>query len=102
LRDFYQRALYNQVLGSIEPQKGMVTYFVPLKPGHFKVYSTPDNSFWCCTGTGMENHAKYAESILFHDRQGLYLNLFIASELNWKEKGLMVRQEAPPVVRRVA
>ena len=68
LMDFYERALYNQILGSIEPQKGMVTYFVPLKPGHFKIYSTPDNSFWCCTGTGMENHAKYADTIFFHDR----------------------------------
>ena len=69
LMDFYERALYNQILGSIEPQKGMVTYFVSLKPGHFKVYSTPDNSFWCCTGTGMENHAKYADTIFFHDDQ---------------------------------
>jgi len=93
LMDFYERALYNQILGSIDPQKGMVTYFVPMKPGHFKVYSTPDNSFWCCTGTGMENHAKYADTIFFHDDRSLYLNLFIPSELKWKAKGLTVRQE---------
>ena len=93
LMDFYERALYNQILGSIEPRKGMVTYFVSLKPGHFKVYSTPEDSFWCCTGSGMENHAKYADTIFFHDDQSLYLNLFIPSELKWKAKGLTVRQE---------
>ncbi len=93
LMDFYERALYNQILGSIEPQKGMVTYFVPLKPGHFKVYSTPEDSFWCCTGTGMENHAKYADTIFFHQQCALYVNLFIPAELNWKAKGLTLRQE---------
>ncbi len=93
LMDFYERGLYNQILGSIDLQKGMVTYFVPLRPGDFKVYSTPENSFWCCTGTGMENHAKYADTIFFHDDRSLYLNLFIPSELNWKAKGLTIRQE---------
>jgi len=66
---------------------------VPLKPGAFKTYSTPDDSFWCCVGTGMENHAKYGDTIYFHDDQSLYLNLFIASELNWTRKGLVVAQE---------
>ena len=93
LMDFYERALYNHILGSIDPQRGMVTYFIPLKPGHFKIYSTPDNSFWCCTGTGMENHAKYADTIFFHGQCSLYVNLFIPAELNWKAKGLTVRQE---------
>ena len=57
------------------------------------MYSTPENSFWCCVGTGMENHAKYADTIYFHDETSLYVNLFVASELTWKEKGLRVRQE---------
>jgi DUF1680 family protein len=64
-----------------------------LKPGHFKTYSTPENSFWCCVGTGMENHAKYGDTIYFHDNTSLYVNLFIASELSWPEKNLAVRQE---------
>ena len=91
--DFYERALYNQILGSIEPKKGMVNYFVSLKPGHFKVYSTPEDSFWCCTGSGMENHAKYPETIFYFDERSLYLNLFIPAELRWKARGLTVRQE---------
>jgi len=64
-----------------------------LKPGHFKTYSTPENSFWCCVGTGMENHAKYGDTIYFHGNDSLYVNLFIPSELSWPEKNLVVRQE---------
>ncbi len=91
--DFYERALFNHILASQDPKTGMMIYFASLKPGHFKSYSTPTNSFWCCTGTGMENHAKYADTIYFHDNDSLYVNLFISSELMWKDKGLVVRQE---------
>jgi len=68
-------------------------YFLSLKPGHFKVFNTPLDSFWCCTGTGVENHAKYGDSIYFHDDAALWVNLYIASELTWAEKGLTIRQE---------
>ncbi len=93
LMDFYERALFNHILGSQDPKTGMMLYFSSLRPGHVKVYNTPENSFWCCTGTGMENHAKYGETIYFHDDESLFVNLFIASELAWDEKGIMLRQE---------
>lgn len=91
--DFYERALYNQILASQEPTQGMMIYFASLKPGHFKSYNTPEDSFWCCTGTGMENHARYTDAIYFHGPDSLYVNLFLASQLNWKEQGIEVRQE---------
>ncbi len=91
--DFYERALYNDILASQDPDSDMFTYFMSLKPGHFKVYSTPENSFWCCVGTGMENHSKYGNTIYYHGQDSLYVNLFIASELNWADKGISVRQE---------
>jgi len=91
--DFYERGLYNHILASQDPATGMMCYYVPLRPGAFKTFSKPDDSFWCCVGTGMENHAKYPDTIYFHDDQSLYVNLFIASELNWKEKKVQVRQE---------
>ncbi len=91
--DFYERALYNHILGSIDPDSGMMLYFLSLRPGHFKVYNTPTNSFWCCTGTGVENHAKYGDSIYFHNDDTLWVNLFIPSELAWADKGLTLRQE---------
>lgn len=91
--DFYERALYNHILASQHPEKGMMIYLCSLKPGHFKVFNTPHDSFWCCTGTGFENHAKYGDSIYFHDNSGLWVNLFIASTLDWKEKSVKIRQE---------
>jgi DUF1680 family protein len=92
--DYYERALYNHILGSQNPQTGMVLYYFPLKSGDRKEFATPNDSFWCCVGTGMENHAKYGDSIYFHHGdQTLYVNLFIASELSWAERGLKIRQE---------
>jgi DUF1680 family protein len=91
--DYYERALYNHILASQNPKDGMMCYYVPLRSGSHKTYSTPYNAFWCCTGTGIENHAKYGDSIYFHNDTNLWVNLFIASELNWKAKGLKIRQE---------
>ena len=91
--NFYERALYNHILASQDPERGMFVYLMSLKPGHFKTYSEPEDSFWCCVGTGMENHAKYGDTIYSRGKDALYVNLFIASELNWKERGLVVRQE---------
>jgi DUF1680 family protein len=91
--DYYEIALYNHILGQQDPATGMVAYFLPMLPGAHKVYSTPDSSFWCCVGSGFENHAKYGEAIYYHDQNGVYVNLFIPSELDWKEKGLKLRQQ---------
>jgi len=91
--DYYERALYNHILASQNPQTGMMCYYVPLRSGSIKSYNEPLNSFWCCTGTGVENHAKYGDSIYFHDDTNLWVNLFIASELSFKARGLVLRQE---------
>ena len=91
--DYYERALYNHILASQNPETGMMCYYVPLRSGSSRNYNTPNESFWCCTGTGVENHAKYGDSIYFHNDRELYVNLFIASELNWKAKGIRLRQE---------
>lgn len=93
--DYYERALYNHILASQDPDSGMMCYYVPLRSGSQKSYSQPLDSFWCCTGTGIENHAKYGDSIYFHDGQEtLFVNLFIASELHWRQTGLVLKQEA--------
>jgi hypothetical protein len=90
--DYYERALYNHILASQEPEQGMFAYFISLKPGHFRTYSTPHDSFWCCVGSGMENHTKYGEAIYFRRGDELFVNLFIPSELTWKEKDLVLEQ----------
>jgi uncharacterized protein len=91
--DYYERALYNQILPSQDPRTGMMAYHVPLSGGWFMPFNTPEDSFWCCTGTGVENHAKYGDSIYWHDADGLFVNLFIASEVSWKARGIAVRQQ---------
>lgn len=88
IADYYERALYNQILGQQDPKSGMICYFLPLLSGAYKVYSTRDSSFWCCVGSGFENHSKYGEAIYYHNDKGIYVNLFIPSEVNWKEKGM--------------
>lgn len=90
--DYYERALYNHILAQQDTLSGMVCYFLPLMTGAYKVYSTPEQSFWCCVGSGFESHSKYAESIYFHGDNELFVNLFIPSELSWEEKGLKLRQ----------
>lgn len=91
--DYYERALYNHILGQQDPKTGMVCYFTPLKAGAFRLYSTRDSSFWCCVGSGFESQSKFGEAIYYHDQQGVFVNLFIPSVLTWREKGLQLRQE---------
>jgi DUF1680 family protein len=93
IADFYERALYNHILSSQRPDDGRVIYNLSLEMGGHKRYQRQFNDFTCCVGTGMENHSKYGDSIYFHDDDGLYVNLFIASRLKWEEKGLILRQD---------
>jgi DUF1680 family protein len=89
--DFYERALYNHILASQDHDDGMMCYFVPLRMGTRKEFSDEFNTFTCCVGSGIENHVKYGESIYFKGKDGsLYVNLFIPSRLNWKEKDFHV------------
>ena len=105
IADYYERALYNHILGQQDTLTSMVCYFTPLMTGGYRLYSTRDSSFWCCVGSGFESHAKYQSSIYFKEthpqplpvkegsshQRTLYVNLFIPSELNWD--GTIVRQE---------
>lgn len=90
--DYYERAVYNHILSSQHPGGGFV-YFTPIRPMHYRVYSQPQQSMWCCVGTGLENHGKYGELIYAHTDKDLFVNLFIPSILTWKEKGLVVEQQ---------
>jgi len=92
LMDYYERALLNHILAHQHAKTGMYVYKGFLSPETRKQFSTPFDSFWCCVGTGMENHVKYGESIYFHTDDALYVNLFIASRLTWKERGLTLTQ----------
>lgn len=90
--DYYERALLNHRIGTIHPRTGATQYYLSLTPGAWKTFNTEDKSFWCCTGTGVEEYSKLNDSIYWRDRDGIYVNLFIPSELNWAEKGFRLRQ----------
>jgi hypothetical protein len=91
--DFYERALYNHILASINLERPGFVYFTPIRPQHYRVYSTPDKCFWCCVGTGIENPGRFGEFIYAQATNGLYVNLFIASEITVPNLGLTLRQE---------
>jgi DUF1680 family protein len=90
--DFYERALLNHIRSTQHPD-GRVIYNLSLKPGHHKEYQSPYDGFTCCVGSGMENHVKYGEAIYFHDADDVWVNLYLASELRWRARGVTLRQE---------
>lgn len=92
--DYYENTFINAILSSQNPETGMTTYFQPMATGYFKVYSSPTDHFWCCTGSGMENFSKLSDSIYFHNSKSLYVNRFTSSKIDWQEKGLEITQIA--------
>jgi hypothetical protein len=91
--DYYERTMLNHRLGTIQPQTGYTQYYLSLTPGAWKTFNNEDKCFWCCTGSGVEEFSKLSDSIYWRDADGLYVNLFIPSELTWAEKGFRLRQE---------
>lgn len=91
--DYYERAMFNHILSTQHPEHGGYVYFTSARPRHYRVYSAPNEAMWCCVGSGMENHSKYNQFIYTHVGKKLYVNLFVASELNWKDRGIVLRQE---------
>lgn len=97
--DFYETAMFNHILSAQHPQHGGYVYFTSARPRHYRNYSAPNEAMWCCVGTGMEDHGKYGQFVWTHDKgvkaedDALYVNLFVASELNWKERKMVIRQQ---------
>jgi DUF1680 family protein len=91
--EYYERNLLNHRLGAIEPTTGLTTYFLSLTPGAWKTTCTEDQTFWCCTGSALEEYAKLNDSIYFHDADSLYVNLYAASEVHWRKRGIRLQQE---------
>ncbi len=92
LSDYYERALFNHILSAQNPVTGGLVYFTSMRPRHYRVYSVAEKAFWCCVGSGIENPGRYPEFIYAHGDDELYVNLFMASSLNWQEQGLKLTQ----------
>ncbi|MCQ2196866.1 MAG: glycoside hydrolase family 127 protein [Bacteroidaceae bacterium] len=95
--DYFELATFNHILSSQHPEHGGYVYFTPARPRHYRNYSAPNEAMWCCVGTGMENHGKYGQFIYTHSVGGnedaLFVNLFVPSELSWKQKGITLSQQ---------
>lgn len=91
--DYYELATFNHILSTQHPEHGGYVYFTPARPRHYRNYSAPNKAMWCCVGTGMENHGKYGQFIYTHAGDALFVNLYAASQLDWKERGITLRQE---------
>jgi uncharacterized protein len=91
--DYYERAFLNHILATPNPADGSPLYYLGMQPGQWKVHFVPHEGYFCCCGTGLENFSKLGEGFYFHDEQSLWVNLFFASEVNWKGKGVTIRQE---------
>ena len=91
--DYYERVLFNHRMGTIDPETGTTVYYLPLGSGYSKIYAKPFDSFWCCNGTAAEEFAKLTDTIYFHDDEAVFVNLYIASELDWPEKSIRLTQQ---------
>jgi uncharacterized protein len=95
--DYYERAFYNGILGVQHPSDGDKLYYVPLESGYWKLFGTPEHDYWCCTGSMAEAFAKLGDSIYFRDAEGetpgVYVNLYVPSELDWGDRGVRLVQE---------
>ncbi|NGZ73782.1 beta-L-arabinofuranosidase domain-containing protein [Saccharibacillus alkalitolerans] len=92
--DFYENTFLNAILSSQHPHTGMTMYFQPMATGYFKVYSSPFEHFWCCTGTGMESFTKLNDSVYFRAEDGIVVHQYISSELDAEEFGLKLTQRS--------
>jgi uncharacterized protein len=91
--DYYERAFLNHILATPHPAEGSPLYYLGMQSGQWKVHFVPHEGFFCCCGTGLENFSKLGEGFYYHDARSLWVNLFFASEVNWREKGIVIKQE---------
>ena len=92
--DYYENTYINAIVASQNPETGMTMYFQPMGPGYSKVYSSPYDHFWCCTGTGMESMSKLGDSMYFTEDGDVYVNMFFSNKYNYKEQNLKLTQKA--------
>ena len=90
--DWYENAFINQILSSQNPETGMTTYFQSMATGYFKTYGNPEEKFWCCVGTGMENFSKLGESFYMEKDGSIYVNQLFSSVL--EGKGFKITQKS--------
>ncbi|HEU4869553.1 MAG TPA: beta-L-arabinofuranosidase domain-containing protein [Pyrinomonadaceae bacterium] len=88
--EFEERALFNHILASMDPEDGRTCYMVPVGRGVRHEYQDMFRSFTCCVGSGMESHSLHGDGIYFESGDRLWVNLYVPSVANWKEAGATI------------
>ncbi|KPK76669.1 MAG: hypothetical protein AMJ79_05825 [Phycisphaerae bacterium SM23_30] len=91
--DFLERALFNHILGSIDPEDGRTCYMVPVGQGVRREYANMFRSFTCCVGSGMESHALHGDGIYYESGDKLWVNLYVSSIADWTAAGVKLEME---------
>jgi DUF1680 family protein len=89
--DFHERALFNHILASIDPEDGRTCYMVPVGRGVQHEYQDMFRSFTCCVGSGMESHALHGDGLYYAADGRLWVNLYAPSTAEWAEKGVTLK-----------
>ena len=91
--DYYERVLLNHIAGNFDPEKGMSCYYTSMRPGQYRVYADPYGCFWCCVGTGLQAPAKLARMAYAHHQDTLFVNMFLPTTIEWKERDFALEQQ---------
>lgn len=91
--DYIERTLYNQIIGSLNPDQYQTCYQYAVGLNATKPFGNETPQSTCCGGTGSENHTKYQQSAYFANDHTLWVGLYMPTTLHWKEKGMTIKQE---------
>ena len=91
--DYYERVLYNQIIGSVNPKEYQTVYQYAVGLDASKPWGNETPQATCCGGTGVENHVKYQEAVYFVNDNTLWIGLYMPTTAQWEKKGVVVKQE---------
>lgn len=91
--DYIERTLYNQIIGSLNPDQYQTCYQYAVGLNATKPFGNETPQSTCCGGTGSENHTKYQQSAYFANDHTLWVGLYMPTTLHWKEKGVTIKQD---------
>lgn len=91
--DYIERTLYNQIIGSLNPDQYQTCYQYAVGLNATKPFGNETPQSTCCGGTGSENHTKYQQSAYFANDNTLWVGLYMPTTLHWKEKGVTIKQD---------
>ena len=91
--DYYERVLYNQIIGSVNPNRYQTVYQYAVGLNASKPWGNETPQATCCGGTGVENHVKYQEAAYFVNDNTIWVALYMPTTAHWEQKGVTIRQE---------